>query len=101
MIDGNLIRAEFARYLHEHTHTRWGLDAALMHVGRICYDQGIKDEKERKNMEHGCSIGDGLSECQRRLFDVLLGDDGQAWNEAERYLERERPDLYAALREGK
>ena len=43
MIDGNHIRAEFARYLHEHTHTRWGLDAALMHVGRICYDQGVKD----------------------------------------------------------
>lgn len=51
MIDGNFIRAEFARYLHEHTHTRWGLDAALMHVGRICYEQGIKDEKERKDMD--------------------------------------------------
>lgn len=37
------------------------------------------------------------SEAQNRLFDVLRGDDGQAWKEAERYLERERPDLYAAL----
>lgn len=51
MIDGNLIRAEFARYLHEHTHTRWGLDAALMHVGRICYDQGVKDGEEKKHMD--------------------------------------------------
>ena len=59
MIDGNFIRAEFARYLHEHTHTRWGLDAALMHVGRICYEQGIKDEKERKDMEHNCTMGVG------------------------------------------
>lgn len=43
MIDGNLLRAEFARYLHEHTHTRWGVDAALMHVCRMAYDQGLKD----------------------------------------------------------
>ena len=35
--------AEFARYLTEHTHTRWGLDAALMHVCRIAYDHGMKD----------------------------------------------------------
>lgn len=38
-----------------------------------------------------------LAEAQNRLFDVLRGDDGQAYKEAERYLERERPDLYAAL----
>ena len=43
MLDGNDLRAEFARYLTEHTHTRWGLDAALMHVCRIAYDQGLKD----------------------------------------------------------
>lgn len=43
MLDGNDLRAEFARYLTEHTHTRWGLDAALMHVCRIAYDQGVKD----------------------------------------------------------
>ena len=43
MIDGNLLRAEFAKYLHTHTHTRWGLDAALMHVCRMAYDQGLKD----------------------------------------------------------
>lgn len=43
MLDGNDLRAEFARYLTEHTHTRWGLDAALMHVCRIAYDQGMRD----------------------------------------------------------
>jgi hypothetical protein len=45
MLDGNDLRAEFARYLTEHTHTRWGLDAALMHVCRIAYDQGMKDAR--------------------------------------------------------
>lgn len=39
-----------------------------------------------------------LSTCQARLFDVLVGDDGQAWAEAERYLETARPDLFATLR---
>ncbi|MBT9516737.1 MAG: hypothetical protein IV112_08595 [Methyloversatilis discipulorum] len=39
-----------------------------------------------------------LSKCQARLFDVLVGDDGQAWAEAERYLETARPDLFATLR---
>ena len=43
MLDGNDLRAEFARYLTEHTHTRWGLDAALMHVCKIAYDQGLQD----------------------------------------------------------
>ena len=38
-------------------------------------------------------------EAQERLFDVLLNDDGQAWSEAERYLERTRPDLYQRLKE--
>lgn len=43
MLDGNELRAEFARYLTDHTHTRWGLDAALMHVCRKAYDQGLAD----------------------------------------------------------
>jgi hypothetical protein len=38
-------------------------------------------------------------EAQDRLFDILLGDDGQAWKEAERYLERVRPDLYQKLKD--
>lgn len=72
MIDGNHIRAEFARYLHEHTHTRWGLDAALMHVGRICYDQGVKDGEEKKDMDTpilGSDLPDGdyMKEAERLL----------------------------------
>lgn len=43
MIDGNELRAEYARYLKEHTHTRWDLDAALMHVCKIAYQQGVTD----------------------------------------------------------
>lgn len=39
--------------------------------------------------------------AQDRLFDVLLGDDGQAWKEAERYIERTRPDLYERIQRHK
>lgn len=53
MLDGNDLRAEFARYLTEHTHTRWGLDAALMHVCRIAYDQGMKDGQAMRPPETG------------------------------------------------
>jgi len=42
------------------------------------------------------SVGD-LQQAQDRLFDVLLGDDGQAHKEAERYLERANPALYRSL----
>lgn len=40
-----------------------------------------------------------LQDAQNRLFDMLLGDDGQAWKEAERYLERTRPDLHERLKQ--
>jgi len=39
--------------------------------------------------------------AQDRLFDILLGDDGQAWKEAERYLEKARPDLYERIQRHK
>lgn len=39
------------------------------------------------------------NEAQDRLFDILLGDDGQAYKEAEKYLQRARPDLYQRLKE--
>lgn len=42
-----------------------------------------------------------LERAQNRLFDVLLGDDGQAHKEGMRYMERARPDLYARLNEFK
>ena len=53
MLDGNDLRAEFARYLTEHKHTRWGLDAALMHVCRIAYDQGMRDALAKRPHESG------------------------------------------------
>lgn len=43
MIDGNQLREEFGRYLAEHKATRWGMDAALMHVCKIAYDAGRAD----------------------------------------------------------
>ena len=42
-----------------------------------------------------------VAAAQDRLFDVLLGDDGQAWKEAERYLEKARPDLYERIQRHK
>lgn len=38
-----------------------------------------------------------VQSAEDRLFDVLLGDDGQAWKEAERYLQKARPELYERL----
>lgn len=35
-----------------------------------------------------------LDEACDRLYDMLLGGDGQAFSEAERFLKRHRPDLY-------
>lgn len=35
-----------------------------------------------------------LAEAEDRIFDLLLGDDAQAYKEAERYLARHRFDLY-------
>jgi len=42
---------------------------------------------------------EAVKEAQGRVYDLLLADDGQAWKEAERYLERARPDLAMRLRE--
>lgn len=45
MLDLNHLRAEFADYLAENTKTRWGMDAALMHVCRMAYEAGVNDGK--------------------------------------------------------
>ena len=37
--------------------------------------------------------------AQDRIFDMLLGKDGQAWKEAERYLEKARPDMYERIQQ--
>ena len=56
------------------------------------------DSLERwKEMRAEEQTGGMLAEAQNRLFDLVLGDDGHAYKEARRYLERERPDLYARL----
>lgn len=60
--------------------------------------QQYGDAREAAGYARGRAEAGRDAECQRRLFDVLLGEDGQAWKEAERYLETARPDLYVALR---
>jgi len=59
------------------------------------------DSLERfKEMRAEDTIGRSeLEASQDRLFDVLLGDDGQSWKEAERYMERARPDLYERIQQ--
>lgn len=44
MIDLNKMREEFARFLSEDP-TRFRMDAALAHVLRMAYQQGIEDAK--------------------------------------------------------
>ena len=41
---------------------------------------------------------DAVKAAQDRIFDMLLSDDGQAWKEARKYLEKSRPDLYEELK---
>jgi len=43
MLDLNTLREEFATYLLTNKDTRWGLDAALIHVAKLAYEQGAKD----------------------------------------------------------
>lgn len=40
---------------------------------------------------------EAAKEAQGRVYDLLLADDGQAWKEARRYLQRARPDLWMRL----
>jgi hypothetical protein len=35
-----------------------------------------------------------FDEACERLLDMLHGDDGEAWSQAERFLKQHRPDLY-------
>ena len=56
--------------------------------------QGTFNNEERR---HLASLPGLLAEAQNRVYDMALGDDGEAWCEAHKYLERERPDLYQGL----
>ena len=38
-----------------------------------------------------------LEEANKRIYDLLLGDDEQAYKEARRYLEKHAPELYELL----
>ena len=38
-----------------------------------------------------------LEEANNRIYDLLLGDDEQAYKEARRYLEKHAPELYKLL----
>lgn len=40
-----------------------------------------------------------LKEAHGRIYDMLLGDDGQAWDEAESYLERVNKEIHKKLLE--
>lgn len=53
MLDLETLRAEFARYLADNKETRWGMDAALMHVCRMAYEAGVingRQEVASKNV---------------------------------------------------
>ena len=56
--------------------------------------QGTFNNEERLQL---ASLPGLLAEAQSRVYDMALGDDGEAWCEAHKYLERERPDLYQRL----
>ena len=45
MFDLTNLRREFGRYLDTHTHVRWGLDAALMHVCTLAFNAGMKEQQ--------------------------------------------------------
>ena len=54
-------------------------------------------ERFKEMRDEDTTPAQDMASVQNRLFDMLLGDDGQAWKEAERYLEKARPDLYERI----
>ena len=77
MIDGNKLREEFGRYLAEHKSTRWGMDAALMHVCKIAYDAGKADGPGAVPREEAIEMSEYLKEAER-----LLSEYGDAVSDA-------------------
>lgn len=80
MIDGNCLREEFGRYLAEHKATRWGMDAALMHVCNIAYNAGKADGPGDHQMGAAERLDAVLTDIMKRtvkaegiLFDVAEG----------------------------
>ena len=70
MIDGNQLREEFGRYLAEHKATRWGMDAALMHVCKIAYDAGKADGPGEHRNGAAETLDKLLSEHMKRSVKV-------------------------------
>jgi len=78
MLDLNQLRAEFNRYLAEHTHTRRGLDAALLHVCRLAFEAGMREQKALACPRCAGSMGVGVAIEQTSVTGVsdLGGEDG-------------------------
>jgi hypothetical protein len=54
-------------------------------------------ERMRKVLYRADALAARLDNAEARLYDMALQDDGQAFSEAERYLQANRPDLYERL----
>lgn len=74
MIDGNQLREEFGRYLAEHKATRWGMDAALMHVCKIAYDAGKADAvSDRHEMQAaGTHPAPCARHCESAAYEIEI-----------------------------
>ncbi len=70
MINGNLLREEFGRYLTEHKETRWGMDAALMHVCKIAHNAGLNDTTFRDALNDRVKRD---AKIEKLLFDAAAG----------------------------
>lgn len=56
------------------------------------------DKSSKRWAEHRAEVAEaGYNAACDRLFDVLLGQDGEAFFQAERFLKANRPDLYERL----
>lgn len=85
----------------------------------IVYRDGLKSRDDRELLADACNTISSLratcsglpaaieardkalervKAAEDRIYDLLLGDDAQAYKEAQRYLEQHRPDLAAELR---
>jgi len=61
--------------------------------------QHLEDRITQLNLEKK-TIQDRLNWAEDRIYDMLLGDDSQAWKEAQRYLKLHRRDLYDRIEVG-
>lgn len=56
-------------------------------------DRLLASMANEADIDTGSTLERRLEQAEGHLFDMSLGDDGQAWSEAARYLRRYRPDL--------